>query len=210
MLCNNLEYVLCTHGQELVEVCKNRYLLRLPLRQPCSNKYCTYCFPMAAVPSDLCRSSRSPLHRASEVSSSSSRPRDSRRIKAVHIDPRVNSTPLANSKFLLSGSHCPAIIGPEQSYSAGRNDFGKIISQTAHHQTILVPCPEIPLAALSLQMCHVEGLLYCDTLQQPLKHPTTGNTTQHYKIKGSKTPSSPLDSSVTTEKSMWSSKGRTF
>lgn len=79
------------------------------------------------------------------------------------------STPLIHSKFLLSDSHCPAIIVLEQTHGSGRNGIGKIISHIAHHQIILVPCPEIPLSVLPLQMCHVEGLLYCDALQQPPK-----------------------------------------
>lgn len=71
---NNLEYVLCTHWQESVEVCKTQYLLRLLLRHSCFNKYCTYCFPVTAVPLALSSSSRSHLHWPPEMSSSSYSP----------------------------------------------------------------------------------------------------------------------------------------
>lgn len=104
------------------------------------------------------------------------RPRDSRRIKAVHIQSSLFSTPLTHSKFLLSDSHCPAIIVLEQSHGSGRNNLGKTISQIAHHHIILVPSPEIPLSVLPSRRAVLTG---CPTVTH----------SQHCRMEDGKAPS---------------------
>lgn len=111
VLCNNLEYVLCTQGQESVEVFKTQYQLRHLLRRPHANKPYTFCFPMAAVLSVL---TRLPAHLFMALGGPKlklfPRRQDSRGIKVAHIQPSTFSTLLTHSKFLLSDSLFCAVI----------------------------------------------------------------------------------------------------
>lgn len=130
VLRNNLEYVLCTQGQESVEVFKTQYQLRHLLRRPHANKPSvsqglqSFQFSLG-LPAHLFMALGGPKLKLFP------RRQDSRGIKVAHIQPSTFSTLLTHSKFLLSDSLFCAVIVLEGGQGLGRDDLGKIIPNSS-------------------------------------------------------------------------------